>query len=312
MKLMKTKLLILIVTFLLGLSLAGCENESQIKGVKERGKLEEEPEISVEVNGNTEKMKLEKYITAVVAGEMHKNWPENAYGAQAILARSYALKHMEDEQTDIISGSFAEAQEYKPGAVSDEVKAAVEKTRGEVALYQDQYISSWFHSSAGGQTTTAKVGLGYKDDEPPYIKSVKSPDDLAPEDIQKWTAEFTNEELNEGLKKMGENIGQIQDMTIKNRDDTGRAKEFVFKGSKGDAEVVAAEYRNQLDTKKLKSTKIDSIQKTGNGFSITGSGFGHGVGMSQWGAYSMAKDNKTPEDIIRYYFGDIEIARVYD
>ena len=312
MKIMKDKLVVLALTFLLGLCLTGCENESQIKGVKESGKLEEEPEISVEVNGKTNKMKLEEYIVAVVAGEMHKDWPENAYGAQAILARSYALKHMEDEQTDTISGSFAEAQEYKPEAVTDQVKNAVKKTRGEVALYQDQYISAWFHSSAGGQTTTAKVGLGYKDNEPPYIKSVKSPDDLAPEDIKNWTAEFTNNELSEGLKKMGKNIGQIQDMIIKDKDDTGRAQKFVFKGSNGSAEVVAAEFRNQIDTKKLKSTKISSIQKNENRFSITGSGFGHGVGLSQWGAYSMAKDNKSPEDIIRYYFKDIEIARVYD
>jgi stage II sporulation protein D len=311
---MKTKVAILLsMVVIMSLLFTGCDNNSQIKGVKEKGKLEEEPEISVNGAGKkTKKMKLEKYIAAVVAGEMKKDWPEDAYGAQAILARTYALKHMEDEQTETISGSFAQAQQYKPEAVSDEIKKAVKKTRGEVVLYDEQYIKAWYHASAGGETTTAKVGLGYEEDELPYIKSIRSPDDEAPEDIKNWTVEFKNNKLIEALSRMGKAIGGLKNLTINNKDQTGRAINFKFKGDKGEAIVNAADFRKQLDPKKLKSIKLESVKKTAEGYSFSGSGFGHGVGMSQWGAYSLAQENKSPEEIIKHYFNDIEIVRIYD
>lgn len=312
---MKAKKLIVFLSIILvifTLVLAGCDNRSRVKGIREKGKLEEEPTIVVKLNDGTEKnVKLEEYVTGVVAGEMKKDWPVNAFAAQAIIARTFALKHMEENNTNVISGSYEFAQEYKPGNITENIKSAVEKTRGEVALYQDEYIKGWFHSSAGGQTTSAKVGLAYEKEEPPYIKSVKSPDQEAPADIQSWTVSFTNSEIVNTLKAMGKNIGNLQEMSIVNKDKTGRAIDFKFVGSDNTATVKAANFREQLDPKRLKSTKLSSLNKSANGYTFSGSGFGHGVGLSQWGAYAMAKDRK-PEEIVSYYFNDIEIAKVYD
>ncbi|MFW5992060.1 MAG: SpoIID/LytB domain-containing protein, partial [Halanaerobiaceae bacterium] len=170
-------LIILIVLF----SLTACDQQGRVRGVRERNKLEAEPDITVKsADGQERTMKFEEYITGVVAGEMKKNWPENAYGAQAIIARTFALKYMEENQTRSISGSYEFAQEFKPENVTESIKNGVGETRGEVAVYKDDYIKGWFHSSAAGQTTSAKVGLAYEKEEPPYIKSVKSPDDQAP------------------------------------------------------------------------------------------------------------------------------------
>ena len=76
--------------------------------------------------------------------------------------------------------------------------------------------------------------------------------------------------------------------------------------------VKAADFRNELAPKKLKSTKISKIEQEGNSYIFTGSGFGHGVGLSQWGAYTMAKQGKSAEEIIIYYFKDIEIVKEYN
>ncbi|MDI3548657.1 MAG: stage sporulation protein [Halanaerobiales bacterium] len=301
-----------VILTLLVVLVAGCE-QARVKGVRERNKLKGEPEIVVKLaNREDKRMKFEEYITGVVAGEMKKGWPENAYGAQAIIARTFALKYMDENKTNVISGSFEYAQEYKPENITDRVRNAVKKTRGEVAVYKDDYIKGWFHSSAGGQTTSARVGLAFKEPEPPYIKSVKSPDDQAPADIRNWTVSFSNEEIANTLKKMGKDIGVLNKIEIVNKDKTGRVIDFRFTGNKGNATVKAADFRKELDPRKLKSTKISNIVKKGNGYSFTGSGFGHGVGMSQWGAYAMAKDGKSPEEIIRYYFKDIEIVKEYD
>ena len=309
----KSILILLMLIICTSLFLTACDQMGQVKGVKERGEIEEEPEIIVkDETGNEQKYKLEEYITGVVAGEMPADWPENAYGAQAILARTFALKYMEENDTKVISDSFREAQQYDPEKITKEIEEAVKKTRGEVVLYNEQYIKGWFHSSAGGFTTTAKVGLAYEEEEPPYVKSVKSPDEKAPEDVKEWKVRFNNEELQSALTKMGKDIGQLKKIEIKNKDNTGRAIEFVFSGSNRNATVKAANFRKELDPQKLKSIKIEDIKKVDNGYEIKGSGYGHGVGLSQWGAYSLALDKKNAEEIIDHYYKNIEIIKLYE
>ncbi|MFP4662353.1 MAG: SpoIID/LytB domain-containing protein [Halanaerobiales bacterium] len=306
------KINLLIILCLLTIVLSAC-NQTRVKGVRERNKLTAEPEIVVVLNNDQEKtMMFEDYITGVVAGEMKSGWPENAYAAQAIIARTFALKYMEENQTNTISGSYQFAQEYTPENITPELREAVKTTRGEAVVYEDDYISAWFHSSAAGQTTSAKVGLAYEKNEPPYIKSVRSPDDLAPVDVQNWTALFTSSRILEALSKMGKDIENLEKIEIVNRDDTGRVIDMKFFSDNNSVTVKAAEFRNQLDSKKLKSTKISEIKRSSNGYSFTGSGYGHGVGMSQWGAYALAKEGKSPEEIINYYFKNTEIVKEYD
>nr|AGF93488.1 SpoIID/LytB domain-containing protein [uncultured organism] len=306
-------ILVAILLLMFSICLLGCENWSRVKGIKERGKLEEEPTLRVKMgDGSIRKLKLEEYITGVVAGEMKNNWPIDAYGAQAIIARTFALEFLEENDTDTISGEFEYAQEYKPEAVTPEIRKGISNTRGEVVLYKDEYIKGWFHASAGGQTTSAKVGLAYEKAEPPYIKSVKSPDHLAPSDVKNWSVYLGNKEIEEALKKMGKNIGELLEINYGRKDKTGRIINLEFEGSTGSATVKAANFRKQLDPKKLKSIKIDSIEKMENGFQFKGSGFGHGVGLSQWGAYAFAEDNKSPEEIVKYYFNNVDIVKVYD
>lgn len=293
--------------------IAGCQSQDRVKGVKEKGKFESEPEIKVELSsGSTKEMKLEEYVTGVVAGEMKKDWPVNAYAVQAILARSFALKYLEENKTDTISSSYKFAQEYKPSNINEQIKNGVSKTRGEVVLYDDKYVKGWFHSSAGGKTTTAKVGLAYEKEEPPYIKSVKSPDQEAPAEIKNWSAKFNSKEILNALEKMGKNIGELKNIKIDKKDKTGRAINFVFSGDNGSVTIKAANFRKDLDPKKLKSTKIETLEKEGNSYIFEGSGFGHGVGLSQWGVYAMAKEGKSPEEIVKHYFQDIEISKVYE
>ncbi|NLJ84581.1 MAG: SpoIID/LytB domain-containing protein [Halanaerobiaceae bacterium] len=301
-------LIILILVFL-----SACEKQDDRIEIRKRDILKGEPEIIVKLlDGQERKMGLEEYITGVVAGEMQAGWPENAYAAQAIIARTFALKHMSDNDTNIISGSYQFAQEYQPEKISGEIEKAVKRTRGEVIVYEDEYINAWFHASAAGQTTSARVGLAYQEEEPPYITSVKSPDDQAPEDIKNWQASFTRIEIEETLKKLGKGVGTLRDIEIDGKDETGRAIKFKFNGSAGDVTIEAAVFRNELNPEKLRSTMIKELEKSEDTYMFSGSGFGHGVGMSQWGAYALAKEGKSPEEIIRHYYRDIEIVKEYD
>ena len=180
-----------------------------------------EPEISVYMHetGQTQKMKMEEYIAGVVAGEMKPEWPVEALAAQAIIARTFTVNAIQNKGGVPARGTQAstdikEFQAYDAKAVNDNVRKAVEMTRGMIATYQGQPVETWFHASAGGITAGAKEGLNYQKDEPPYIKSVQSPDDLAPADVQNWKATFSKQEVLAALAKLGHRVNDISSVEI--------------------------------------------------------------------------------------------------
>ncbi|MCD5415125.1 MAG: SpoIID/LytB domain-containing protein [Clostridiales bacterium] len=189
------------------------------------------------------------------------------------------------------------------------MKEAVEKTRGQVAIHNDKLINAWFHSHAGGKTASAKEGLGFEEDEPPYVKIVESPDsDEAPKENVNWTVVFTKEEILAALQKTGQKITEFSKIEIVEKGPSGRATKLKI----GNATVQAPSFRIELGSKKMKSTKIESISVSGNQITIKGIGYGHGVGLSQWGAYQLANEGKKAKQILEHYYKDIEIVNLWD
>lgn len=272
-----------------------------------------EPDIMVFMHETGEKktMKMEEYIAGVVAGEMKNDWPIEALAAQAILARTFTVQAIDEKGGVPARGTQAstdikEFQAYDGKAVNDNVKKAVDMTRGMVATYQGKTIHAWFHASAGGITATAKEGLDFKDPEPPYIQSMQSPDDLAPADVQNWTASFTKKEVMAVLTKMGKIVPSIESVEIGKKGPSGRTTTLMINKS---IEVSGPELRVALGSEKLKSMLIDKVDVIGDAVSFTGKGYGHGVGMSQWGANKMATMGKKADEIIGQYFKDVVIEK---
>ncbi len=272
-----------------------------------------EPEILVFMHetGEKKKMKMEEYVAGVVAGEMKNDWPVEALAVQAILARTFTLQAMDEKGGVPARGTQAstdikEFQAYNGKAVNDNVKKAVEMTRGMVITYQGKPIHAWFHASAGGITATAKEGLNYKEDEPPYIQSVKSPDDLAPADVQNWTASFTKKELMDALTKMGKDVTSLDSIEIGKKGPSGRSITLLVNKN---IEVSGPELRVGLDSVKLKSMLLDKVEISGDTVMFTGKGYGHGVGISQWGVNKLTTMGKKPEEIINQYFKGVTIEK---
>lgn len=272
-----------------------------------------EPDITVFMHETGEKktMKMEEYITGVVAGEMKVDWPIEALAAQAILARTFTIQAIEEKGGVPARGTQAstdikEFQAYSAKAVNENVKKAIDMTRGMVITYQGKPIQAWFHASAGGITATAKEGLAYREDEPPYIQSVQSPDDLAPADVQNWTASFTKREVMDVLTKLGKTVNRIENIEIGKKGPSGRSTTILINKN---IEVSAPELRVGLDSTKLKSMLLDRVEDRGDEIVFSGKGYGHGVGMSQWGANKMATTGIKPEDIIGKYFKDVIIEK---
>lgn len=264
--------------------------------------------------GQKKDIKMEDYIAGVVAAEMDPTWPVEALAAQAILARTFTLEALQSKGgtrslhgTDV-STKVEEFQAYDPSRINDNVRKAVQATRGEVLSHKGEFIKAWFSAYAGPQTAMAKEGLNFKEQEPAYIKSVSSPGvKNAPEEDKTWTARFSRSELEAALSKMGLRPGNGSDVSITKRGPAGRAIQINVFGTN----ASGADLRVALGSTRLKSILIDKISVQGDQVIFQGRGYGHGVGMCQWGAYTLAKEGKKSEEIVRYFFKGVKVEKLY-
>ena len=255
---------------------------------------------------------IEEYVAGVLGGEMKNDWPEEALKAQAILARTFVMEFLVTKKSKYegadVSTDIEEAQAWNKAAVNDRIKKAVQDTTGMVLAHGGQYVKAWFHAHAGGKTATAVEGLNYKEAEPPYIQVVDSPDSPeAPKEDANWQVEYPKETIIQAVRKTGKEITDFNDIKVNARGPSGRAVSLSLDG----IVVPAPELRIALDSTKMKSTFLTDIKRVGDKVVFSGKGYGHGVGMSQWGAYAMAKNGKSATEIIQHYFKNVAIVKLW-
>lgn len=314
----KAYLLVVLLT-VSALIFAACSRQPQKmpepgdQGAPQQNTQGTEPDISVYMHESGEKksMKMEDYIAGVVAGEMKSDWPVTALAAQAIIARTFTVQAIEEkggvpERGTQASTDIKEFQAYSAAAVNDNVRKAVEMTRGMIITYQGKPAQTWFHASAGGMTATAKEGLDYQQAEPPYIQSVQSPDELAPADVKNWTAAFPKQQVMAVLAGKGQTVNRIDSIEIGQKGPSGRAMTLVINKN---INISGPQMRLGLGSTELKSMLLDKIEVTGDRVTFSGRGYGHGVGLSQWGANKLATTGKTPEEIIAHYFKGVTVEK---
>ena len=171
-----------------------------------------------------------------------------------------------------------------------------------------EYPYAWFHAHAGGMTELPTVSLDYGREDPAYLKPVESDDsEDAPDSVKSWTARFTKEQVAAACSDAGVKVKSVESVEIGEKGESGRAKTLKINGQ----DVSAASFRIAIGANWLKSTLIDEIEVGDDAVTFSGKGFGHGVGMSQWGAYAMAKAGRSAEDIVRHYFQDVSIVRLW-
>lgn len=259
-----------------------------------------------------DEMDIERYVMGVLAGEMRNDWPMEALKAQAVLARTFVLKFISEKDSRYdgadISTDITEAQAYNADSINDRIEKAVNDTRGEVLSASGELPYAWFHAHAGGKTELPTLALDYKEPDPAYTTVTDSPDsDKAPTSVKNWTAAFTADEVSAAAKESGVDVGRITSIELGEKGESGRTVHFLINGQK----VSAPSLRVNLDSAKLKSTLLSSVSLSDGEITFEGSGYGHGVGMSQWGAYGMAEEGKTYEEIIAHYFREVGLAKVW-
>lgn len=263
-------------------------------------------------NETLEELSVEDYLPAVLAGEMAGDWPLEALKAQAILARTFVLQFV-SQKTSMYEGAdistdIKEAQAYDAASINDRIREAVRETRGLVLNAGGELPYAWFHAHSGGLTARAKEGLDYEKDEPGYTQCVKGMEnDEAPADAARWEAAFTMEEVIAAAKDSGANIDAVESISIGERGESGRAMTLLISGK----EVSAPAFRIAIGSTKMRSCLLDSLRVEDGQVYMSGKGYGHGVGMSQWGAYAMAKQGYTAQQIVTHYFAGVTIDQAW-
>jgi len=260
---------------------------------------------------------LEEYLYGVVPSEMPASWPLEALKAQAVAARTYTLSSIgrfESQGYDVtatVESQVYNGIEYEAPSTN----RAVSETKGKVVTYQKKLISAFYSSCSGGATENSEEVWGKA---LPYSVSVKDYDQDAPKYI--WYKSINNQELQKIIKnEFGKNIGKVVSITVSELTKSNRVRILTITGTNGSFDVEGKKFRFAA---KLNSTffnvgalDIGVTQENipiPNIFQFAGRGWGHGVGMSQWGARYLAKTGKSYDDILTYYYQNTEVLSIDD
>jgi stage II sporulation protein D len=245
-------------------------------------------------------VELEDYLLSVVPSEMPSLWPLESLKAQAIAARSYAIANLgKNERSGFDVKATVEDQVYL--GVQTETQAtnmAVAATEGLVLKYDGKPISAFFHSSSGGWTDLAEFVWS----KPvAYLKSVPDFDDASPN--FSWERKFVPESIEKAFLANGIDLGQILHFDCPLQSEAGRNRFILVTGSKK-AKLVTGEGLRKILNLPSSSFNIGSKEEH---YVIAGRGFGHGLGMSQWGAKQLAEHGYNAAQILSYYYKDVNL-----
>ena len=303
-------LLSVLLLFFIPLLLAKESDVIKVIGpMTEKKKVVELCEVEITVVGMDKPLKLEDYVKGVVAGEMPATFHVEALKAQAIAARTYALRLTENGKNPIAADVSAqvfvnEDQRKKRWGKSfkqneKKVSKAVDATAGDIVLYDDELISAMFFSTSNGKTETAQ---NYGGNDIPYLQSVESPGEAGVAPSYEESVEIT-------LDKWNSILGVDWDATMFEslklfRNPTGRVQKIATTG-------FELEGRKVRELFGLRSTDFDiSFDVTNKIVHVKTLGNGHGVGMSQYGAEVLAQDGETAEKIIQHYYSETKIKKL--
>lgn len=234
---------------------------------------------------------LEAYLYSVLGAEMPASWPQEALKAQAVAARSYALYRRDRRLSEPFDVGTTTAHQVYKGLASEAPStiAAVNATRGQVLTHNGRVIEAVFHSSSGGHTENVEDVW----QQPlPYLRSVPDFDQDAP--VFRWSETFTASQFQQRVT----GIGRLQAVATERVTPQGRVASMRLQGSQGTRTLTGTQLRQALG---LRST-LFSVSIQGDTIRFDGRGFGHGLGMSQWGARGLALQGYTYPQILGHYY----------
>lgn len=271
---------------------------------------------------------LEKYLEAVVPSEMPASYEPQALCAQAVCARTYAWKHMQEKGIDGYNADVDDSVNYQvygnvfPEASTDQ---AVKNTCGQIMMKDGEPVEAYYFSTSAGITSTDEIWGARK--AAAYLKSVVCDFDRD-SPWRSWKTVLPWQKLQEQVRILFEDDSELMTVEAVKKNESGAVISLQVTTKKESYEINQ-EYsiRKFLSPEGCMITEKDGTkieggtllpsayftlkQKKEESLEITGGGYGHGVGMSQNGADKMAEQGYTWEEILKYFFNQVRIETVY-
>ena len=254
------------------------------------------------------RLNLDDYLKGVIPFEGNPKWTLESLKAQAVVSRTFALTKMlahRNEEYDVSAGLIS--QVYAGKQIEDKkTDQAVDATRGEVLLYKDKIFPAFFHSTCGG--ATAAADLVWRVKPLPPLGGVeckfcqRSPH-------YKWEAVITPAEIKQKLAKEEMPVQDVLGIRTDKIDKTGRAHKLVIQSTWAEKVVDADAFRVWVDPMRLKSNLITKITFRDGVFVFKGRGWGHGVGMCQYGMKYLGEIGYGYRDILGYYYPGAQVSK---
>ncbi|MBI3611050.1 MAG: SpoIID/LytB domain-containing protein [Nitrospirae bacterium] len=247
---------------------------------------------------------IEEYLKGVVPLEVSPNWHPEALKVQAIVARTYALHQKQTnlgKEYDLLATTADQLYGGK-GKEHPAGNQAIAETAGLVLTFGGKLILSAYHSTSAGPTEDASEVWGL---ELPYLKGVNCPFDRNSPYYQ-WNKAVPMDTLQETLLTAGYPVGTLASVTPFRWTEAGRISQIRFLHSQGELILKAEDLRRILGYAELPSTQF-RIEKIGREIRIQGRGYGHAVGLCQWGAKEMAEMGYSYDKILKYYYPGVRI-----
>jgi len=283
------------------------------------------PEETIEINGRRFKgglqvikrdgvtlsivnhLRLEDYVKGISVREISHYWPMETLKAEVVVFRTFALYRAEqfknkewDVSDDVFSQVYGgvEAERYR-------ITEAVETTKGEILQYDGKVLPAFYHSTCGGATEDASVlwdidlaplkgvACGFCKDSPHFS----------------WKTTVSKEKVRQLWEKNSQRIKMINEVVIAGRDKSGRVINLDIVTDQKDIEIAAKDFRNIIGPDIIKSTNF-KISASSLDLIFEGFGWGHGVGLCQWGAYFMGKFGSDYLKILDYYYPGSNLTKL--
>jgi stage II sporulation protein D len=251
---------------------------------------------------------LDGYLYSVLRHEVSPHWPMEALKAQAIVARTFALYNVRQNKLQLYDLRSDIYSQVYGGSASEKLTTtkAVNLTKDMVLTYKGDIFPTYYHATCAGRTEDAGtlwdvniqplkgVACSFCYNSPHY----------------RWTSEISPDEITRKLREDGYKVGKVASISVLSRNKSKRVEKMEIKDEAGTSVVLTGKkFRQMFGPDRIKSTNFYVLRRWQQ-FIMQGFGWGHGVGMCQWGAYGMSTRGKTAGEILKYYYPGSEISSI--
>ena len=250
---------------------------------------------------------IEDYVKGVLYHEASHHWPGEVLKAQAVISRTFALFRMQENKNNYYDVTSDIYSQVYGGRISERYRTnqAIKETQGLVLTYRKKIFPTYYHATCGGHTQDASllwdtdilplkgVVCGFCNESPHF----------------RWHKVLKKKQVKAKLRSAGYKLNDISEIRVLGKDRSGRIISLAFLNDKDRLDISAKDFRNIVGPNVVRSTNF-KIELVDDDIILEGIGWGHGVGLCQWGAYFMARDGKNFKQILAYYYPGSKIISI--